>query len=115
MGHNKTRKGRVARLIRMGKKLKRLRENFNLTQQQVAEALGIDRSTYAYYELGRTTPDLDKIDKLQRLYQVQYQDLIEYDEEENQMQLRDSGSDSGPLKKNLYLKTNPKNSDFFIS
>ena len=54
MGHNKTRKGRVARLIRMGKKLKRLRENFNLTQQQVAEALGIDRSTYAYYELGRT-------------------------------------------------------------
>ena len=93
MGHNKTRKGRVARLIRMGKKLKRLRENFNLTQQQVAEALGIDRSTYAYYELGRTTPDLDKIDKLQRLYQVQYQDLIEYDEEENRMQLRDSGSD----------------------
>ena len=63
--------------------------------------------------MGRTTPDLDKIDKLQRLYQVQYQDLIEYDEEENQMQLRDSGSDSGPLKKNLYLKTNPKNSDFF--
>ena len=113
MGHNKTRKGRVARLIRMGKKLKRLRENFNLTQQQVAEALGIDRSTYAYYELGRTTPDLDKIDKLQRLYQVQYQDLIEYDEEENRMQLRDSGSDSSPLKKNLYLKTNPKNSDFF--
>ena len=43
-------------MIRMGKKkLKRLRENFNLTQQQVAEALGIDRSTYAYYELGRTT------------------------------------------------------------
>lgn len=113
MGHNKTRKGRVARLIRMGKKLKRLRENFNLTKQQVAEALGIDRSTYAYYELGRTTPDLDKIDKLQRLYQVQYQDLIEYDEEENRMQLRDSGSDSSPLKKNLYLKTNPKNSDFF--
>ena len=35
-------------MIRMGKKLKRLRENFNLTQQQVAEALGIDRSTYAY-------------------------------------------------------------------
>ena len=34
-------------MIRMGKKLKRLRENFNLTQQQVAEALGIDRSTYA--------------------------------------------------------------------
>lgn len=50
-------------------------------------------------ELGRTTPDLDKIDKLQRLYQVQYQDLIEYDEEESRMRLRDSGSDSSPLRK----------------
>ena len=100
-------------MIRMGKKLKRLRENFNLTQQQVAEALGIDRSTYAYYELGRTTPDLDKIDKLQRLYQVQYQDLIEYDDEDNRIQLKDPGHESGPYKKNSYWKTNPKNSDFF--
>lgn len=100
-------------MIRMGKKLKRLRENFNLTQQQVAEALGIDRSTYAYYELGRTTPDLDKIDKLQRLYQVQYQDLIEYDEDDAPIQLKDSGSESSLYKKNTYLKANPKNSDFF--
>ncbi len=100
-------------MIRMGKKLKRLRENFNLTQQQVAEALGIDRSTYAYYELGRTTPDLDKIDKLQRLYQVQYQDLIEYDEDDAPIQLKDSGSESNSCKKNTYLKANPKNSDFF--
>lgn len=100
-------------MIRMGKKLKKLRENFNLTQQQVAEALGVDRSTYAYYELGRTTPDLDKIDKLQRLYHVQYQDLIENDEEDGKMQLRDSKFDSSSYKKNTYHKSSKKNSDFF--
>lgn len=100
-------------MIRMGKKLKRLRENFNLTQQQVAEALGIDRSTYAYYELGRTTPDLDKIDKLQRLYQVQYEDLIEYDDEDGKMQVHDSKFDSNLHKKLSYTKSNQKNTDFF--
>lgn len=100
-------------MIRMGKKLKRLRENFNLTQQQVAEALGIDRSTYAYYELGRTTPDLDKIDKLQRLYHVQYEDLIEYDEEDGMIQVHDSKFDSNSYKKHTYNKSAQKNSDFF--
>jgi len=99
-------------LIRMGKKLKRLRENFNLTQQQVAEALGIDRSTYAYYELGRTTPDLDKIDKLQRLYHVQYEDLIEYDED-GMVQVHDSKFDSNSYKKYTYNKSTQKNTDFF--
>lgn len=98
-------------MIRMGKKLKRLRENFNLTQQQVAEALGIDRSTYAYYELGRTTPDLDKIDKLQRLYHVQYEDLIEYDEDG--IQVHDSKFDSNSYKKYTYNKSVQKNTDFF--
>lgn len=98
-------------MIRMGKKLKRLRENFNLTQQQVAEALGIDRSTYAYYELGRTTPDLDKIDKLQRLYHVQYEDLIEYDEDG--IQVHDSKFDSNSHKKYTYNKSVQKNTDFF--
>ena len=99
-------------MIRIGNKLKRLRENFNLTQQQVAEALGIDRSTYAYYELGRTTPDLDKIDKLQRLYHVQYEDLIEYDDEDG-IQVHDSKLDSNSYKKYTYNKSVQKNTDFF--
>lgn len=95
-------------MIRMGKKLKMFRENFNLTQQQVADVLGIDRSTYAYYELGRTTPDLDKIDKLQRLYQVQYEDLIDYDEEREPVRVQDVRSNNPGRKKNYH-----KNADVF--
>ena len=36
------------------KKLKLLRHKYDLTQEDVANALEIHRSTYAYYEIGRT-------------------------------------------------------------
>lgn len=42
-------------------RLKAARKACKLTQQQVADILGIDRSTYAYYELGTTTPSLDNL------------------------------------------------------
>ena len=32
--------------------------------------MGIDRSTYAYYELGRTEPSLDKLMLFATFYQV---------------------------------------------
>lgn len=38
--------------------LKELREDCSFSQQQIAEKLGIDHSTYAYYETGKTTPDI---------------------------------------------------------
>ncbi len=42
-------------------RLKSARKACNFTQQQVADLIGVDRSTYAYYELGTTTPSLDKL------------------------------------------------------
>jgi len=56
--------------------LKLYRKGNGLTQQQVAQALGIDRSTYAYYESGRTMPGLDSVDKLLRLFKINYTDLF---------------------------------------
>ena len=40
------------------KKLKLLRHKYDLTQDDVANALEIHRSTYAYYEIGRTIPSI---------------------------------------------------------
>ena len=51
-------------------KLKKLREKHELTQQQLADALGFDRSTYAYYESGKCFPDIPTIIKLSELYSV---------------------------------------------
>jgi len=57
--------------------LKRLRQNNSFTQQQVADALNIDRSTYAYYESGKTTPDINALIKLARVFNVSFNDLLE--------------------------------------
>lgn len=56
--------------------LKMLRENNGYTQQQVADALNIDRSTYTYYEIGKTMPDINMIIKLARIFSVPYSDLL---------------------------------------
>ncbi len=51
-------------------KLKCYRHMLNLTQTTVAEAMGVDRSTYAYYETGRTLPTSEGIRLLSRLFGV---------------------------------------------
>ena len=59
-------------------RLKSFREKSNLTQAQIAVLLNIDRSTYSYYELGRTRPDIDTIVKLAKIFKVSVDDLLEY-------------------------------------
>ncbi len=48
----------------LGLKLKYYRDNCELSQQQVANILNIDRSTYTYYEPGKTTPSASMLLKL---------------------------------------------------
>lgn len=51
----------------LAENLKNARISKGLTQQQVADALGITKSTYSGYELGRREPDAIKLTKLSRL------------------------------------------------
>jgi transcriptional regulator with XRE-family HTH domain len=60
----------------IAKVLKELRIMNNYTQKQVAEVLNIDRSTYAYYESGKTKPDLTQLAKLARLYSVSIDHIL---------------------------------------
>lgn len=53
----------------LGEMLKMLRKNHGYSQTVVADYLGIDRSTYTKYELGRT-PDVTVIAKLSALYNI---------------------------------------------
>ena len=69
--------------------LKKLRENCGYTQQQVADALNIDRSTYAYYETGKTTPDINTIIKLSKIFNVPYTEIFENEEDSNVSRVRD--------------------------
>ena len=54
----------------LDKKLKYFRENCELSQQQVANALNVDRSTYTYYETGKTTPSASTLLKLSKIFNV---------------------------------------------
>lgn len=61
----------------LGDKLRILRSKLGLTQQQIASCLGIERSTYTYYELNRTIPGWDTLRKLGRIFGVPTVDLLE--------------------------------------
>jgi transcriptional regulator with XRE-family HTH domain len=63
--------------------LKRLRESKELTQIQVADALGIAKNTYIGYEKGDREPRLNEIKKLAELFNVTLGELC--------LESRDSG------------------------
>ena len=72
--------------------LKDLRKQNELTQQQVADVLSIDRSTYAYYETGKTNPDVHQITQLALLFKVTPNTLLGYKERTpSLLAMRDSG------------------------
>ena len=56
--------------IHLSKQLRHLRGYNAVTQREIADALCIDRSTYAYYELGETQPSLLMLVRLAKLYDV---------------------------------------------
>lgn len=73
----------------LGKKLRILRENRSLTQQEVARRIGVDRSTYSYYETGKSMPRLNKLIKLAHYYHVSTDFLLSLGEQtENSIQER---------------------------
>ena len=73
------------------KKLRDLREKCGYTQQQIANALNIDRSTYSYYETGKTSPDIPSLLVLASVFSVSIEDLLGQ-EQQNPLVLSDSSS-----------------------
>lgn len=62
----------------MPENLRFLRENLlEISQQEVAEMLNIERSTYSNYELGKTHPSIPTIVRLCDLFDVCFEELID--------------------------------------
>lgn len=57
-------------------KLIELRQHFNLSQQDVADYLGLTREAYSHYERSAREPSLETLVKLSKLYQIDISDLI---------------------------------------
>ena len=58
-------------------RLKNARQKAGMTQQQVADALGISRSAYAYYEIGGSEPSLSVLWELAQYFQVSADSLLD--------------------------------------
>ena len=63
--------------VQFGKRCKILRQKKGLTQQQVADALGISRSAYAYYEIGGSEPSPSVLWQLAQYFQVSADSLLD--------------------------------------
>ncbi|MCG3088347.1 helix-turn-helix domain-containing protein [Sporosarcina cyprini] len=62
--------------------LKRLRQQHQYTQEELAEQLGVSRQVIAKWERGESTPDLHFCVRLAELYDVTLDNLVNYDEQQ---------------------------------
>ena len=60
-----------------------LRKIHHLTQEDVAERVGVTRQSVAKWESGESVPDLDKCRMLADLFRVSLDDLANYEPEDN--------------------------------
>lgn len=64
-----------------GSSLSRARKKSGLSQEAVAEKLGISRQTLSKWELDETLPDIRQSKKLSVLYRVTLDELVDFDVE----------------------------------
>lgn len=56
--------------MQLHEKLKALRMRNHFTQQEIADRLGVTRSTVSNFEIGRRKPEVDVLEKLAAIYGV---------------------------------------------
>lgn len=60
----------------LGEHLKQVRQNKNITQEDVAKRLYITRQTLSRWEQGKTLPNIYALKKLSLIYQINLDDLV---------------------------------------
>ena len=65
--------------MNLGNNLFQSRKKTGLSQETVAEKLGVSRQTISKWETDETVPDIYQAKKLAKLYKLSLDDLIEFD------------------------------------
>ena len=63
--------------------LVQMRKIFQMTQEDIAEKLGVTRQSVAKWEAGDSVPDLDKCKQIADIFGVSLDDLANYEPDEN--------------------------------
>lgn len=72
-----TDKGRSARQVEFGDRVRSLRHALNLSQEALAEAAGINRTYIASLEAGQRNPSLDLMSRLAVALDIDLGELLE--------------------------------------
>lgn len=65
--------------IEIANRLQQLRKNNNLSQEELAEKIGVSRQAVSKWERGEASPDTDNLILLSRLYRMSLDDLLRTD------------------------------------
>ena len=72
--------------MNLGNSLFHARKKCGLSQEDVAEKLGVSRQTISKWETGETLPDIRQSKQMSILYHVSLDDLIEFDMDVKEIQ-----------------------------
>ena len=83
----------------VAEKLRHYRESCALSQQQVANALNIDRSTYTKYETGKSDPNINTLVKIAKIFNIDPVELLPTNnaEDDRVSRLRDITRADSPI------------------
>jgi len=90
----------------LGNRLYEMRKSRKMSQEQVAEALGVTRQTVSKWETDQTTPDFDKIIPLCNLYGITSEELLKGKDE-----TVNSGNEDYTADNNNYYYTPEENNN----
>ncbi len=60
----------------LGKRIQKLRRNTELTQEELAEKIGISRAYMGFIEQGRYSPSLEVLEKIAKVLRIRMSDLF---------------------------------------
>lgn len=77
-------------VVRLGAFLKELRKEHGLTQEQLAEKLGVTNRTVSRWETGSNLPDLDILIELSEFYQIDIKELLNGERKMEEAEMEDT-------------------------
>jgi len=75
--------------VALGDKIKEYRTGNGMSQEKVAELVGVSRQAVTKWEVGQTAPGTENLFKLAEIFNIRVDDLLEKDNGENQLNIEE--------------------------
>ncbi len=72
-------------LVKIGTFLKELRKEKNITQEELADKMGVSRRTVSRWETGSNMPDMDILIDISDFYEVDLREILDGERKDSQM------------------------------